>query len=472
MFAQSGPMRNAPFFWSDASVRMALALEPSSESIEFTSVTTDTRTAEPGSLFVALKGDRFDAHAFLDQAVAAGCTGLVVAAGSPVPDADGVRVYPVPDTLVALGDLARHRRRAANVPVVGITGSSGKTTMKELTLGALSGHLSTHGTEGNLNNRVGVPLTILAMAPEAAVLVLEMGTNQPGEIRELARVAEPDVGVVTTVSETHVEQLGDLHGVLEEKLDLPRAVPATGVVIVGDDPPVLAERARAFRNDVRVGGFSDRAEAGLRPIDLELRDDGTYSFWWNGQPVDLKVPGRHGVYNALLALAVAQYLGVPAQTAARGVSRVGPTAMRGETLDVHQVSVILDCYNANPQSVRAAVRSLEERATDGRRVAILGSMLELGARSSVLHRETLADVLASGVDRVLLVGEFGETDEAALADPRVAVFPDVDALGGALATELRAGDVALFKASRGVRLERAYQSWASDRPTSATAEGA
>lgn len=455
--ARRSAVNRRPFEWTGRAVCAALGIQPpEGEDAVFTGVATDTRSAAPGSLFVALKGDRFDAHAFLDQALAAGCRGLVVRDGATVPGDEGVRVYHVPDPLVALGDLARFRRRQASVPVIGITGSSGKTTAKELTLAALSGHLPSHGTGGNLNNRVGLPLTILAMDPEASVLVLEMGTNQPGEIRELARVAEPTVGVVTTVSETHVELLGDLEGVLEEKLDLPRSVPQDGLVIVGDDPPVLADRARMLRPDVRVGGLSERADPGLRPLDLELRSDGTYSFWWNGQPVDLKLPGRHGVYNALLALAVAQYLGVPAQAAARGVSRVAPTAMRGETVVARGVTVILDCYNANPQSVRAAVQSLEERQTTGRRIAVLGSMLELGDRSPVLHRETLDDVLRTAVDRVLLVGDFASV---ASTDSRVVVFDDLDALGSGLAGELRKGDAALFKASRGVGLEAAYQSW-------------
>ena len=239
-----------------------------------------------------------------------------------------------------------------------------------------------------------------------------------------------------------------------------------------DDPPALATQARTFRPDSRVGGLSERADPGLRPLDLELRADGTYSFWWNGQPVDLKVPGRHGVYNALLALAVAQHLGVPAQTAARGVSRTTPTAMRGETVVVHGASVILDCYNANPQSVRAAVRSLAERHADGRRVAVLGSMLELGERSALLHRRTLEDVLGTGIDRVLLLGEFAEAARTTPEDPRVAVFQDAEALEAALAEEVRPGDVALFKASRGVRLERAYEGWSERMQISSGGEEA
>ncbi len=465
-------MTESVFPWTDLRVRRALGLDPEGATDHtYRRISTDTREAGVDDLFVALQGDRFDAHDFLDQALAAGCTGLVIDARGPVPQPGGVQVYRVDDTLRALGDLARFRRRAVDVPVVGITGSSGKTTAKDLTLGAISGFLAAHGTVGNLNNRIGVPLTILAMAQDASALVLEMGTNQPGEIRELARVAEPTVGVLTTVSETHVELLGDLEGVLDEKLDLARAVPESGVVIVGDDPSVLAERTRLLRADVRVSGLSQRADAGLKPLDLRLRTDGTYAFSWNGQEIDLKVPGRHGVYNALLALAVAQCLGVPAQSAARGVSQVGPRAMRGETTRVHGASVILDCYNANPQSVQAALQHLEERRAEGRRIAILGSMLELGHRSGELHKKVLAGALSAGVDRFLLVGAFAEAAREE-TDGRIERFADVPALGRALSGEVRPGDTVLFKASRGVRLESAFQSWAeSDGDGSGGGEG-
>ncbi|MDH3222174.1 MAG: UDP-N-acetylmuramoyl-tripeptide--D-alanyl-D-alanine ligase [Gemmatimonadota bacterium] len=454
------PVTDSVFPWTDLRVRTALGLDPEGATDQvYRRISTDTREAGAGDLFVALQGDRFDAHEFLDRALAAGCSGLVIDARGPVPQQGDFQVYRVDDTLRALGDLARFRRREADVPVVGITGSSGKTTAKDLTLGAISGFLTAHGTVGNLNNRIGVPLTILAMAPDASALVLEMGTNQPGEIRELARVAEPTVGVLTTVSETHVELLGDLEGVLDEKLDLARAVPDSGVIIVGDDPSVLAERTRLLRSDVRVGGLSERADAGLRPLDLRLRADGTYAFSWNGQEIDLKVPGRHGVYNALLALAVAQCLGVPAQTAARGVSRVGPRGMRGETTLARGASVILDCYNANPQSVRAALQHLEERRAEGRRIAVLGSMLELGERSGELHRKVLAEALSAGVDRFLLVGAFAEAAREE-KDGRIRRFPDLPALGRALSAEVQPGDTVLFKASRGVRLESAFQTWA------------
>jgi UDP-N-acetylmuramoyl-tripeptide--D-alanyl-D-alanine ligase len=211
------------FAWNDRLVREALGLAPAGEDNRpIRAVSTDSRAVSQDDLFVALRGERFDGHDFVADAVEKGCAGLVVDRPPTLPQGRerDVLVYRVPDTLVALGDLARFRRFRAQVEVVGITGSSGKTTVKDLTVAALSGFMNTHGTVGNLNNRIGVPLTILEMSADAAALVLEMGTNQPGEIAELARVAAPTVAVVTTVSETHVELLGDLAGVMAEKLDL------------------------------------------------------------------------------------------------------------------------------------------------------------------------------------------------------------------------------------------------------------
>lgn len=443
-------MSGTPFPWSDRLVRRALGLpEEGSSDIALGAICTDSRALAEGDVFLALRGDRFDGHDFVEGAILDGCAGVIV--DRPIAGTDAF-VYVVPDTLVALGNLARFRRTQMAIPVIGITGSSGKTTVKDLTIGALSGSMNTHGTVGNLNNRIGVPLTILTMSQETAVLVLEIGTNQPGEVAELARVAEPTMGVVTTVSETHVELLGDLAGVITEKLDLVRAIPKDGDVLVGDDPPDLPTEARRLRPDVRVSGLSTFADDDLRPLDMALRPDGTYAFTWQGHRVGLKVPGQHGVYNALLALAVAQSLGVAAEESAVGVSRVSTGSMRGEVRQLGGLTLVVDCYNANPQSVRAALRTLKDMRTEGRRVAVLGSMLELGERSRALHEASLKEALQGPVDRFLVTGEFREASRK-FADSRIQAFPNVTELATALPSEVADTDTVLLKASRGVRLE-------------------
>lgn len=443
-------MTAAAFRWSDASVRRALGLPGGDPGRAYRGISTDTRTLGRGDVFVALEGPRFDGHAFAPAAVAAGCAAIVASrdlGDLPVP------VYRVTDTLTALGDLALHRRERAVIPVVGITGSSGKTTVKDLTLGALASTPCAHGTSANDNNRVGTPLTILSMPDRATSLVLEMGTNEPGEIAELARVARPTVGVVTTVSETHVERLDDLSGVLAEKLDLLRAVDASGTTLVGDEPAELAREARRIHPAVAVSGWSDRADADLRPFDAHQRADGTYAFSWMGQPVSLRIPGAHNVYNALLALAVARSLNVAPTRAVAGVSAVGPRAMRGEVRRVGDLTLLVDCYNANAAGIEAAAATLQGMVTHGQRVAVLGTMLELGHRSAAIHRDTLRAVLDTEIDRYVLTGAFARAARR-VRDDRIVAVESVDDLAERLPRLVGGHDTVLLKASRGIRLER------------------
>lgn len=445
------------FSWTDRAVRSALSIasETVSEERTYTGISTDTRTLQDGNLFVALRGESFDAHDFLDAAVEAGARGLVVEAGSEV--LPGPEVYMVPDTLRALGALANHRRRELAAPVVGITGSSGKTSTKDLLRGALSESIRVHATEGNLNNRIGLPLTLLAAPDSAEAVVLEMGTNEPGEIGALTDVARPDIGVITTVSETHLEKLGSLEGVLEEKLDLFRGLHSHGLAIVGDEPPVLEERAAGIVPTLITAGWSDRVAPENRPERPIQDGTGHFTFHWRGQQVSLGVPGRHSVQNALLALVVADALGVPHDAAARGIGRVGPGSMRSEVRRLGDLTLLVDCYNANPQSLRAALDLLRTMETRGRRVAVLGSMLELGADADALHDRSLADALASSLDLIVATGLFGEAAQrvpAGDAGPNLLIAPGLDETRDALMSVLEGTDVVLLKASRGVALER------------------
>ena len=448
------------FHWTDAEVRVALELtpRPENEDLTFEGISTDSRTVGEGDLFVALSGESFDGHDFVADAIARGARGAVVSRQTT--GIEGALMYPVEDTLKALGDLAHHRGAFLDARVVGITGSSGKTTTKDLTRGALSAVYRVHATEGNLNNRIGLPLTLLAAPDEAQVLVLEMGTNEPGEIEALCGIAEPDVGVITTISETHLEKLGSLYGVLEEKLDLLRAVPAAGEAIVGDDPALLADTARQSRDSLRVAGWSTRADEELRPENPEVDERGCYRFLWRGEKVSLRIPGRHAVQNALLALTVSEYLDVPPAKAARGIARVQAGSMRGEVRSVGTVTLILDCYNANPQSVGAALDLLATYPQLGARVAILGSMLELGDRSAALHEEVLADALSRQLDLVLATGLFAEAAESLDQDkldegsPTLMAVDDLDEAYSTLRKRMGGGETVLLKASRGVAMER------------------
>lgn len=448
--------RGAPdFSWTDRAVREALGLrtENAVDELEYTGVTTDSRTAVPGDLYVALRGERFDGHDFVADALAGGARGAVVS--RPVAGADTAVLYPVDDTLVALGRLARHRRERLPARVVGITGSSGKTTTKEMVAAALGESKRVHATPGNLNNRIGLPRTLLAAPADAEVVVVEMGTNEPGEIGILTDIARPEVGVVTTVGASHLEKLGSVEGVLDEKLDLLRHMPAGGRAVVGDEPPELPEAAREIDPDVRVVGWSDRADPDLRPGDVEVDHWGYHRFQWKGRSLLLGLAGRHAVVDALLALAVAEIMGVGPAAAARGVASVRPGEMRGEIRKTGDLTLLLDCYNANPQSVVAALDLLGSHGQEVRRVAVLGTMLELGARSDELHEAVLDEVLDRDLELVAATGCFARPARVREAeDRRLVVAEEPRVAYTRLRERLRGDEVVLLKASRGVALEK------------------
>jgi UDP-N-acetylmuramoyl-tripeptide--D-alanyl-D-alanine ligase len=446
------------FTWTDASVRDALGLraELAERDVEYTGVSTDSRAIEAGDLYVALVGDRFDGHDFVVDALSRGARGAVV---SRPPSGDGWgRLYPVEDTLDALGRLAGHRRRALSAPVVAITGSSGKTTTKEMAAASLRATLRVHATRGNLNNRIGMPLTLLSAPADADVVVLELGTNEPGEIRALAQVATPDLAVITTVAESHLEKLGSLEGVLQEKLDLLRHLADGGRCVVGDEPAALPERARVLCSSVRVVGWSERADEQGRPGSAEVDVFGRYTFEWRGHRVTAPMVGRHAVSNAMLALTVAELLGVPPRDAIRGLGSTERGRMRGEFRRIGDLTVIVDCYNANPQSVRASLEVLEVQGVAARKVAVLGTMLELGEASAALHVQVLRDALEREIDLLVATGGFAAAAAALQAEgaplgSRVLTADHWTDAYPSLRDLLEGDEILLLKASRGIALE-------------------
>jgi UDP-N-acetylmuramoyl-tripeptide--D-alanyl-D-alanine ligase len=419
----------------------------------FSGISTDTRTLVGGELFVALRGERFDAHTYLAEARARGAAGAVVRAGTP--SVEGLALFPVPDTLAALGALARARRRAlpADAPVVAITGSSGKTSTKEMLRVALATRFRVHATTGNLNNLVGVPLTILAAPADAAALVIEAGANQPGEIARLRGVIEPTIGVVTNVSHAHVEGFGSLAGVLHEKLALLEGV---AVAVVGTDPPALAEGARRRAATVIVAGRS--AAAAARPDAADLDDEGRVRLTWQGHTVTVPAVGFHQIDNAMVALAAARAAGVEPAAAVPALAEVALPGGRAAVRQVGGLLVIDDTYNANPASLRSALELARWLASRrGRPLAVVvGSMLELGPESGRLHAAAARDILAAAPALVGAVGEFvpALAGAASALGDRLITAADAEALGPVLRGALRGNEVVLLKASRGVALER------------------
>jgi len=416
----------------------------------FARVWTDTRTIGQGDLFVALAGERFDAHDFLQQAVASGAAGVVV---SRVDTARGlgVPVFEVSDTLVALGALGHYRRHAWAKPVVGVVGTNGKTSTKELLKAALGSTLTTHATYGNLNNLVGVPLTLLAIPDEADVAVIEMGTNQPGEVARLRAIVEPDITVVTSIAEEHLEGLGDLAGVMREELAACEGV--ASAVVPASQPDVVAEATKRASRVIAAGldGGDIRADRWM------LETDGSGRLVVGGAEIRVPLRGVHNLRNTMLALAVARELGVPLEHAERGIASMTVPPMRSNVEQLGRATLVNDAYNSNPGSARAALELLQHAGRGRQRVAILGTMLELGPRGPALHESLARDALASPIEVVAGLGEFAAAlDRAANggATERLVTANDVESLWNRLASRLEPDAVILLKASRGVRLEQ------------------
>ena len=440
------------FGWSTASVADALGLSRGERDHAYTGICTDTRSARAGDLYVALAGERFDGHEFLSDARLAGAWGVVVRRRTP--SWPGFDWFEVEDTLAAYGRLARVRRDAFAGPVVAITGTNGKTSTKELAAAAVGAGLRVHKSERNLNNLVGVPRTLLALPLEAQAALIECGANQRGELAKMREIVRPDVVVVTNVDAGHLEGFGGIDQILEEKLSLAREAP---LAIVGPKPAHLADAARALAR--RVVTVSADGPADWTADDVRMGPDGHASFQVRGVALALPVPGRHQVGNALLALAVADALGVPLADAARGIAGAALPGGRTALVERDGVTVLDDTYNANPASMAAALDLLQALRGSRRAVVVVGTMRELGAASADFHVALAERILALRPDVVAAVGDFAPAFGALagrVGGTLVLTGATPADVAAGLKAELRPGDVALFKASRGVRLEQLF----------------
>ncbi|MBS1195610.1 MAG: hypothetical protein H6R33_330, partial [Actinobacteria bacterium] len=424
-------------------------LEGGSDEIRYAAVCTDTRTLVPGALFVALAGERFDGHDFLEAARQAGAVAAIVRQGSS--PAEGLRLLEVPDTLRAYGLLARARRRTLRSPVIAITGTNGKTSTKEMLAAVLRTRYRTHATRANLNNLVGVPQTILEAPGDTEALVVEAGANLPGEIGRYREIIEPDIAIVTNAAEGHLEGFGSLQAVVDEKLALAAGV---AVALVGTHPPSLAEGARA-RGAAEVLTV-DIEHGDVRPERMTVEEDGRATLTIDGRTFTLPVLGRHQAGNALFAWAVARVLALDLDAAARALSAVRIPGGRGELVRVGSLTIINDCYNANPASFRAVI-DLVRRIRGRRRVVfVAGSMLELGPAADRMHREIAEALVALDPDLLAVVGAFvpAIAPWAGTLGGRLLQAPDAPTLAPLLAGRLVGDELVVLKASRGMALER------------------
>ncbi|MFL5346981.1 MAG: UDP-N-acetylmuramoyl-tripeptide--D-alanyl-D-alanine ligase [Hyalangium sp.] len=426
----------------------------------FTDVCTDTRALTPGCLFVALQGERFDAHTFLAQARAGGAAAAVVRDDRTLPPLPGsFPLYGVPDTLEALGALARFHRQRFRIPVAAVGGSNGKTTTKEM-VGAI---LATRGpalkTEGNLNNEIGVPLTLFRLEPAHVAAVIEVGMNHPGEITRLARIVQPDAGVITVVQPEHLEGLGSIEGVAEAEGELFQELGDKSVAVVNLDDALIPAQAKRGKARQLTFGRAEAAEVRLSRVETLGRDGMRTTVRYQGKdwPVRLHFIGEHNALNATGAFAVGLALGYSPEECSRGLETARPYARRLNVVDgLHGITVVDDCYNANPASMDAALDTLRTLVPKGgRAVAVLGDMLELGPGELEDHQALGSRV----VGKAQVVAFFGPRSEqgfraASRLGEAAAHFTEVEPLVAWLQPKLKAGDVVLVKGSRGMRLER------------------
>jgi UDP-N-acetylmuramoyl-tripeptide--D-alanyl-D-alanine ligase len=454
--------------WREAAVTAALGLPARASDAVFNGVATDTRKLGGGELFVALRGENHDAHAYLAQAKAAGATGAVVE-HVPADAPQDMNYFVVPNTLHALGSLARLWRRQIGARVCAVAGSNGKTTTKDLLKAALGARYRVHATQGNFNNLIGAPLTLLAAPTDTEVIVAEIGTNAPGEIAQLAALVEPDAVVITGISAEHLEGLGDLQGVLREETSVIPWIPLDGTIVVADDPPMLGERARTMHPAVQVAGFTAQADAAVRGSHSSVDDEGRARFRWAGRDVALELRGSHNARNALLALGVAQAWDVPADDAIAALAAVTAPKMRSELRRIGDMTLIVDCYNANPASMLAAADLLASMKGRGARIAILGTMREMGPGSADIHTEVANAVVERNLDLIVATGDFAEAfgPHREILGSRLITVADPIHAFEPLSAHLQGNEVVLLKGSRGVALERLlprFEEWGSSHP--------
>jgi UDP-N-acetylmuramoyl-tripeptide--D-alanyl-D-alanine ligase len=422
-----------------------------------TAVCINSVAMEKSSLFVAIRGERFDGHDFLEQAFAGGAIAAVVD-HPPVKAPANLALIQVPDTRIALGKLAHHVRREFRGKVIAVAGSNGKTSTKHLIHAALRRQLTGSISPKSFNNDIGVPLAIFPANPSDDYLVLEMGTNHHGEIRPLSDMAQPDIAVIVNCGAEHLEGLTDLAGVRRENAQVISGLNPNGILIFNGDDPELATALKEWHGRRITFGFKETND--LFAANIHCTASGT-EFSINGRSQRVFVPmlGRHSACNALAAIGVARAMKLPEETILSSIAKSDGPEMRLQLQPSARVTILNDAYNANPNSMRAAIETLIALESKGRRVAILGDMRELGPEAERYHRDIGAQVAASGkIDLLVCVGEHAKliaesAAQSGMAANRICRFENSGAAAAEAPGMLIAGDMVLLKASRGIKLE-------------------
>ena len=426
-------------------------------------ISTDSRTIQPGELFVPLRGENFDGHRFVEQVAAKGAAGAIVEEAWAGKTAENFALIRVDDTLIAYQKIAAAYRRSLPLKVVAITGSNGKTSTKDFVAAVLARRFRVTKTEGNFNNHVGLPRTILEASTQDEIAVWEMGMNHPGEIAALAAIAAPDVAIITNVGVAHIEFMGSREAIALEKGSLAEAIGPHGTVILNGDDSFTESIAKRTSARTMIAGI----HAGtVRADDIRQSAEGcefTISERAHRCRTQLPVPGLHMVQNALLAVAAGRVFGLILEECAAGLGSAPLTKARLQIKMIRGVQFLDDSYNANPDSMKAALRTLVELETEGRRVAVLGQMSELGAESERGHREVGETAASLQIDELITVGELGGSIAQAAQDAGLENVVALETAGEAsehLCATAHAGDLILVKGSRSAQMERVLEEFA------------
>lgn len=423
------------------------------------SVSTDTRTITEGAVFFALKGENSDGHKFIQKAIEQGALCAVAEDLSALPE--GLPLIKVKSTAQALLDLAGAYRGEMRIPIVAVTGSVGKTSTRGMIASVLSQKYKTLATEGNFNNEIGVPHTVFRMTEEHEIGVVEMGMNHFGELSRITAAVRPDTAVITNVGEAHIENLGSREGILKAKLEVLEGLTQDGTVILCGDNDMLRSVEGQLDFETLYYGI-ENTKCDLIAQNIKTYSDGsefTFKYEDNEYKVSISVPGVHHIYNALAAILVGVKYNVPIKDILIGIREFAPDGMRQKTVELGEYTVIMDCYNANPTSMKSGLEVLSLADKDKRKVACLGDMLELGTISDEAHLEVGKAVCKYKADCLITVGERAKlmaegAKAAGMNEEDIYSFETVEALCDELYNILKPGDVMLLKASRSMKLER------------------
>ncbi len=452
---------------SDIINATAGSLERGDPATIISNISTDSRTLNEGDLFVALKGENFDGHDFVCQALEKGAVGVVVSRKiQGVDDLIEARsinpcIIIVKNTAIALGDIAKHYRERFNIPIIGVTGSNGKTTTKDIIYSILSGKYKVLKNEGNLNNTIGLPLTLFRLSSEHQIAVLEMGISIPSEMSQLVRIAQPSLGVVTNVSPTHLEFLGSIEGVAKEKQKL---IEFSRDAVLNADDELVANMSKMIKGNILFYGI--RSSADIIAKDIFVDQEGKPEFTVSvrkpinaEERIKLQLIGKHNIYNALAGISVGVFFDVEMGIIKSSLESYQPMSMRMQKLIINGVTIINDTYNANPVSVKMAIDFLREIKTFGRKILVIGDMLELGEKSRELHH-SIGKYIGENcpIDILITVGEMASI----IAESAMTSGADRDIVficennfhaSDYLRKMLKNGDTVLIKGSRGMKME-------------------